>query len=276
MDDIYNSLLDLPTTAISTLLNQSFQGYVVDIRFDPILLASIIRADSIDLASSRRVQVDGEDAGIALIARRGNICRVAAMAIRPEARGQGVGRRLMEQVIADARIRGETTMTLEVVEQNPVAIRLYEGLAFRRVRRLVGYSCEPVNHEGPAIDGLEEIEMSDVATEVMAHLPDLPWQISGATLAHLAFPNRAFRLGHACTVVSDPNQPTVSLRAIFVSPDKRRQGEGRRLIETLQSRFPDRTWRISPVVPDGLADVFFHAVGFKTDSLSQFQKQLDL
>lgn len=50
--------------------------------------------------------------------------------VRPEAQGQGVGRRLMDAVEAEARARGCCKLTLEVQENNPRARALYERLGF--------------------------------------------------------------------------------------------------------------------------------------------------
>ena len=62
------------------------------------------------------------------------------MAVVPEARGRGVGKWLMAQLIAEAKARGERVMVLEVIEQNEPAVRLYKGCGFHTQRRLVSYA----------------------------------------------------------------------------------------------------------------------------------------
>jgi GNAT superfamily N-acetyltransferase len=52
-----------------------------------------------------------------------------------EARGTGVGRRLMEALMQRAHAAGHAGLTLTVSERNPVALRLYEGLGFERLGR---------------------------------------------------------------------------------------------------------------------------------------------
>jgi ribosomal protein S18 acetylase RimI-like enzyme len=57
--------------------------------------------------------------------------RVLDIALMPDARGKGIGRRLLEHVIAQASLRG-APVTLHVALQNR-ARRLYERLGFRIV-----------------------------------------------------------------------------------------------------------------------------------------------
>lgn len=57
---------------------------------------------------------------------------VRSMAVLPMARGQGVGRRLFEQVERYAAARGLTRLYLSTTPFLTRAIRLYEGLGFRR------------------------------------------------------------------------------------------------------------------------------------------------
>ncbi|NOX56752.1 MAG: GNAT family N-acetyltransferase [Planctomycetes bacterium] len=52
------------------------------------------------------------------------------LAVLPEHRGQGTGRRLLEQVIQKARELGCCKVTLEVREDNRRARRLYETMGF--------------------------------------------------------------------------------------------------------------------------------------------------
>ncbi|HSL20692.1 MAG TPA: ribosomal protein S18-alanine N-acetyltransferase [Vicinamibacterales bacterium] len=55
---------------------------------------------------------------------------INTMAVRPEFRRQGLGRRLLEHVLADAARQGATRATLEVRRSNAAAIALYEAFGF--------------------------------------------------------------------------------------------------------------------------------------------------
>ena len=55
------------------------------------------------------------------------------MAVHPGRRRRGVGRRLVERVLADAGARGATAVVLEVRSGNAGARRLYADVGFRQV-----------------------------------------------------------------------------------------------------------------------------------------------
>ncbi|MEW6048447.1 MAG: ribosomal protein S18-alanine N-acetyltransferase [Bacillota bacterium] len=74
--------------------------------------------------------------GIWLVADEGHITNVA---VHPDYRSRGVGRRLMEAITDLARRRGARRLTLEVRKSNLRAQRLYESLGFRSVGVRRGY-----------------------------------------------------------------------------------------------------------------------------------------
>jgi GNAT superfamily N-acetyltransferase len=54
------------------------------------------------------------------------------ISVAEEIRGSGVGRRLMEALVARAQSAGVPGLSLSVSERNPVAVRLYESVGFVR------------------------------------------------------------------------------------------------------------------------------------------------
>jgi ribosomal protein S18 acetylase RimI-like enzyme len=257
------------------LLNRGFADYVVPIELDAVELHQMVVQDGIDVSSSRVVYHDGQAAGIALIARRGWTSRLAAMALVPEARGAGVGSWLVDRLIDEAQARGEHAMVLEVIEQNGPATQLYHKSGFRTVRRLVGYTLSPP-HDNLETDkeqhaALQEIDIREFARQVSGHgLPDLPWQISGESLAQMGPPNVAYRLGDASVLLSDPEAPQVAVRALLVVPQSRQRGQATRLLRALLARYPLKTWRVPALCPEETGGPFERA-GFERGALSQFQ-----
>ncbi len=64
---------------------------------------------------------------------------IVTLAVHAEYRRQGMGRRLMLSLLAEARLRGVTEVTLEVRERNVPAQHLYQSLGFRPVARRRNY-----------------------------------------------------------------------------------------------------------------------------------------
>ena len=58
---------------------------------------------------------------------------ITNVAVRPEYRRQGLGRKLVNEVLAQAKGLGCLRATLEVRPSNAAALRLYEGLGFSPV-----------------------------------------------------------------------------------------------------------------------------------------------
>ena len=79
-----------------------------------------------------------EDAGIGCVALRpveADVAEVKRMFVAEAWRGRGVGRALMEHVIAGARERGYATLRLGTLGDMIAAQSLYESLGFRPIER---------------------------------------------------------------------------------------------------------------------------------------------
>ncbi|MDQ2106144.1 GNAT family N-acetyltransferase [Azospirillum isscasi] len=64
---------------------------------------------------------------------------IIAVGVRPDARGQGTGRRLVAAALDGARALGATALFLEVAEDNGMAQSLYKSCGFCPVGRRPGY-----------------------------------------------------------------------------------------------------------------------------------------
>jgi putative acetyltransferase len=69
----------------------------------------------------------------ALIPVRPGVFEVAKMAVAEEARGRGIGRKVLEQTVAVAREMGATLLKLETNSKLANAVHLYEAIGFRHV-----------------------------------------------------------------------------------------------------------------------------------------------
>ena len=77
--------------------------------------------------------------GFALAARAGEEAELLSIAVAPEARGAGLGRRMLEALLGGLRPRGARRVHLEVRSSNAAALALYESQGFRTARRRARY-----------------------------------------------------------------------------------------------------------------------------------------
>jgi ribosomal-protein-alanine N-acetyltransferase len=64
---------------------------------------------------------------------------IQTLAVVPEHRGHGLGRKLLGQLMDEAQSRGVKALFLEVRADNPVALALYRSVGFHEIDRRHGY-----------------------------------------------------------------------------------------------------------------------------------------
>ncbi|GGO35817.1 hypothetical protein GCM10008949_38860 [Deinococcus humi] len=267
------SALPLAVPALSNALAEGFEGYAVSIPDDPVAFAQRLRGEQIDLASSLVAVVATRPVGLALIARRSDTARIAALGVSVSWRRHGVGAALMRASLAAAAARGETRVMLEVIEGNDRALQLYRSLGFEVQRRLVGY-------ERPAGSGVAapicEERVNLVARDVVAHMKEeLPWPLAVPSMLVSGPQARAVRLGPASALISVSAQSIV-LRALVVPWEQRGQGHATRLLRALAAEYPDHRWVVPPLIPESWGRRFFTRNGFHEQPLSQLEMMVSL
>lgn len=267
------STLEYGLTKTTRVLNLGFSDYIVPVQMGREQLNGMLKVDSVDLAESQIVIRDGEAVGAALIARRGWSCRLAGMAIIPSARGQGVGRFLLKKIIEDAKARADRRMELEVIVQNAPAVSLYKNSGFSQIRRLVSFSIENPSGQPGA---LEEIDLRVLGRMVGAHgMPDLPWQVSGETLAQTGPPYQAYRLGGCMAAISNHEAAQVVFRSLLIMPEELQSGQGDNFLKGLFAKFPGKNWRVPAIFPEEFSGLF-ESLGFELEEIAQYQMVLNL
>ena len=268
------SASDLPLPDLVKLLNLGFEDYLVPIQFSLSQFLTMVRKDSIDLMSSQVLLADDEPSGIALIARRGWTSRLAAMGISQQIRGKGAGSWFMDKLIEEACERGDHEMILEVIEQNEPAVRLYQKYGFQTIRRLVGFTRQGAMED--STQDLHEIDLRQAGHLISLHgLPDLPWQLSGESIAQMNPPARAYRKGQAYAVISNPDVEHVMIWSLLVEPDTRGNELGVDMLRSVTAKHAGKTWHIPAILPEELGKTYEKA-GFEKDHLSQWQMRLAL
>jgi len=274
--------MDLDTLAASNyplpdlvkFLNEGFKEYFIPIQIQIIDFLTMLRKDGIDLTASRVLITDDQPCGIALIARRGWTSRLAAMGIAKERRGKGAGSWFMEQLIEEARQRGEREMSLEVIEQNAPAVKLYQKSGFQTVQRLIGLIRK--NAKEKEMESLQEIDLREMGCLISQHgLSDLPWQLSGESIAQMNPPARAYRNGQTYAAISNPDAEHVVIWSLLVEAGARGNGLGSHMVKSLIANHRGKTWHVPALFPEEFENVFVRA-GFEREKLSQWQMKLAL
>lgn len=88
---------------------------------------------------AERLDEDGSCLGFALVRRIFDEAELMLVAVAPEARGRGLGRRLLDAALSGARLRGAGTLFLEVRDGNIAAASLYHSAGFVEVGRRRDY-----------------------------------------------------------------------------------------------------------------------------------------
>ncbi len=252
-----------------------FEGYIMPFIIDGPGFERRFRPEGLDSQSSMILMADGKPAAVCLVARQGWTSRVAAMAIAPDFRRQGVGQQLMKLVIAESKQRGDQRLVLEVIEQNPPAIALYESVGLKTTRRLVGYRREPQPGEYHEIQLIDpSIVIRNLAIECSS---DLPWDYKPETLSHRGAPAKGVSYrDQAFAMISDSIPERVVFWSLFTKLSSRRNGEATRLVNAIAHRNPDKALVTPIALPDDHCREFLTRTGFKEVKVSQFEMAIDL
>jgi ribosomal protein S18 acetylase RimI-like enzyme len=114
------------------------------------------RVHSVDLAHSVVARdATGRIIGYAMLARRGDRGWCGDFGVVPEWRGRGIGHRMMEAFLEQARLAGVRSVTLEVWSENQPARRIYERAGFRAVREFVALRAEAATLTAASGEGEE-------------------------------------------------------------------------------------------------------------------------
>ena len=105
-------------------------------------------ADSWDLklSHSEVIRRRGTNLAVGCLGIRGWAGWLAFIGVLPEARGRGWGLEVCRRLVHRARRRRLTRLRLEVRQDNPVALHIYESLGFQTLR-----SLDIWEHPGPAL-----------------------------------------------------------------------------------------------------------------------------
>jgi ribosomal protein S18 acetylase RimI-like enzyme len=170
----------LPRGELAALFTRAYEGYAVPMQIDEATLDFLVRTFDLDPDAGLIAFSAGRPVGLVNLGVRGERGWIGGLGVVPEARRQGLGRTLMEAVHEQARERGIRELTLEVIEANEAAFRLYEELGYDFLRWVEIGSLDAAPGEEP---GEESWQAANERIRATRRAPE-PWQRDDETLLH--------------------------------------------------------------------------------------------
>jgi len=175
------SASSLPLADLAALFTRAYEGYVVPMQIDEATLLFLVRTFDLDLDAGLVALREEEPVGLVNLGIRGERGWIGGLGVVATERRDGLGRALMEAVHAEARARGVREISLEVIEGNDAAHRLYEDLGYEPIRWLEIGSLEADGESGVA----DERPWEEAHARIREHRSARePWQRDDETLRH--------------------------------------------------------------------------------------------
>lgn len=254
----------------------AFSGYIGgSFQMNAATLGSFLTGQGIDLCYSRFARNDrGELVSFGYINRTGNVSRLAGMGTIDAARRTGAAAFVLSSLMEEAKARGDQTMVLEVIEQNPPAVRLYESHGFTSLGRLLGWRRKG-SGVTPGDGGLRELNVLEaIRFSAAPEYPQLPWQVSRHAATKVASA-RAFALDDVAVVIGDPRSTPIRVHA-FLGGNHHNWESLRELARQLLGKYPEAEFYAPPIFPEQFGTEIFQPLKFEQEKLSQFLMRKDL
>ena len=126
----------LSLAAFAQLFSCTFENYFYPMVMTAQSLSNRVRTEQLDLFRSVVLLVDDEPVGQATLGLRGTSAWCGGFGIIPEYRGKGLAPELLAEFMNQAREAGAKHLTLEVLEKNTPAQKLYAKAGFQHERDL--------------------------------------------------------------------------------------------------------------------------------------------
>lgn len=260
---------------LADLHNAAFADYAVPAALDARSLAAYIDETGVDPALCRVAFADGHPASFCLGALRGTRASVRGEGTHPAHRRSGLGALVLEETLEALKAAGATEVSLEVLEGNDPAIRLYKRHGFEQHRRLLGFSMPRPPRRGlrGLIGHLGELPTAEALARLerwgwKAGGP--PWQLETASLRDTP----AFQLDGHAVVLGKRRGERFWLYAVAVDPEQRRRGHAARALSLLPTPFVG----VPALVPEEWHDarMMFRGLGAMTEQHWQWEMRRPL
>ena len=270
------SAADIPLAEQAATANRAFGNYIAGwTEMNVAALARFLQLQGADLHYSRFVETPDGLAGFGYINRTGNVLRLGGMALIESARGTGAAGFLLEHLLEEASARGDATMMLEVIEQNPRALSLYRRHGFRQISRLLGWRRPASANSKPKMSStLAQVAILSALEMPNARIyPDIPWPISRHAIARVE-KTQAFVRQNCCVIIGDPDAPAIRVHGLLSNPHD--SIDLRAVLSELLARYSEKEFFAPPVWPEEFGREIFEPLGFTPEPLTQFLMRRDL
>lgn len=136
MADIRPAKLPRDLVQVRNLFREYADGLDVDLKYQGFESELAMLPGKYEAPSGRLLLAwnDAEAVGcVALRPIEGGSCEIKRLYVRPQSRGQNVGRHLMERICHEAREAGYSHIYLDSLASMKAAIKLYNALGFKPV-----------------------------------------------------------------------------------------------------------------------------------------------
>jgi putative acetyltransferase len=132
---------DQPEVAALLQLSDEYMATLYPAESNHMLDIASLKRDGVAFVVAR---VDGRVLGCGAVVDSGKgWAEIKRMFVSPAARGQRLGRRLLQTIEAIALERGATRLRLETGVKQPEALSLYQSAGFSEIGPFGGYSLDP-------------------------------------------------------------------------------------------------------------------------------------
>ena len=167
---------------LAAVFTDGYAGYALPIRLDADAFTAMATVSDFDLDRSRVALREDDPVGIVALGVRGRRGWIGGMGVAEEARRTGVGLALIEAALVEARAAGLESVSLEVLEANEAATRLYERVGFERTRVLEVWAVAAAADDSRARE--VDFEKAQELIRALRAEPE-PWQRADETVEHL-------------------------------------------------------------------------------------------
>jgi ribosomal protein S18 acetylase RimI-like enzyme len=143
----FGTLATISLQSAYTAMLQAFSDYVIPIQMTQLQFETKLRRDSVIAGISPVAIMQGQVAGFSLFGLGewdGVVTAYdAATGVIPSARGNGLTKKLFENVLPAMKEMSIQQYLLEVIIGNDAAFHIYQKMGFKQVRELICYKGTP-------------------------------------------------------------------------------------------------------------------------------------